>query len=302
LGRKQLASGESTELTLDVDVARTYMHKFATCVLKTDHPRLKDWAYTVELVSLPFAVAEPKVLNLGTFKLDDRSLNAVQHATLDLFADTKIELSQDHFTVPEELELKISSKPRVRRLQRDIWDTRHRVSIGLSPKGREKVLHNSRPGIITKAVQLTVGKSRHWQYSVYWQTLASLESHPSYLSFGNALDYNDDRHGSVTISSTTNEKFRIVHIKNHAGDTRIESNVDTTSEAPRHRVQFRLRAPGHWGNGARAADEPVRFLSGTIQVETTDKLQPMVEIPWSAMLTPSAKARPKPGRSGTSSE
>jgi hypothetical protein len=46
-----------------------------------------------------------------------------------------------------------------------------------------------------------------------------------------------------------------------------------------------------WRRGnaeARPIDGTRRFVSGAIQVRTTDQLRPLVEIPWTAMLDPSA--------------
>ena len=103
LDKDQLKPGEATKLTMDVIVANAYMHKYATCVLKTNHPTFKDWAYTVEFVSLPLVVTEPNVLNLGSFKADGSDLNAVKHVTLNLFREAKLDLTSDHFTVPEEI-------------------------------------------------------------------------------------------------------------------------------------------------------------------------------------------------------
>ena len=120
LEKYQLAPGETTKLTIDVDVNPGYMQKSATCVLKTDHPRFKNWSYTTKFVSLPFMVADPSDLNLGSFTVNGKNANAVQHATLDLFADSSIELTRASFSVPDEIEFNILRNPEVRRLQRDM--------------------------------------------------------------------------------------------------------------------------------------------------------------------------------------
>jgi Protein of unknown function (DUF1573) len=300
LGKYQLAPGEATTLTIHVDLTPTYMQKFATCVLKTNHPRLKDWAYNIQFISLPFVVADPSDLNLGSFTVDGQNLNAVQHATLDLFAESNIELTRDNFSVPDELELSILSGPEVRRLQRDVWKTRYQVAIGLSSKGCEAVLHDSRTGLITKTVQLSAGesRSRQWHFSVYWQAVPPLVSHPEYLSFGNLLDEMDNHWRSVVISSTTRDKFRIVSAKNQSRDVRIEFSVDSPGDAPRHCVKFRV--PQQDDAQGQSADGTRRFLSGTVHVQTTGKPLPAVEIPWSAMLDPSVKLRPSADQPKTS--
>ena len=89
------------------------MQKYATCILKTDHPDLRDWGYSIQFTSLPFAVGDPADLNLGTFTVDGKNLDVVQHAAFDLFAESKIDLTRANFTVPEEIELRISSRPEV---------------------------------------------------------------------------------------------------------------------------------------------------------------------------------------------
>ena len=114
LGKYRLGSGEATKLTIHVDVINSYTHRVATCVLKTDHPTFRDWAYRVAFVSVPFVVAAPDVLNLGSFAVDGRNLDTVKRATLDLFADAKVNLAPPNFTVPDELELDDLSSPEVR--------------------------------------------------------------------------------------------------------------------------------------------------------------------------------------------
>jgi len=284
LGKYRLARGEPTTLTINVDVLGTFMTRTAACFLKTDNPRFKDWSYSLTFVSTAFAVADPNVLNLGSFNLDGLNLDAVKEVTLDLFADSKIELARDDFTVPDEIELNVLSKAEVRKLQRDMWKTTYKVSIGLSAQGRQMALRNAGAGIVTKTIELTTDgpKSRRWQYSVYWQTLASLQSHPSYLSFGNLLDATDDHRRRVVISSTTGERFRILSVNCPSRDVRIEPTFDAADEVPRQTVDFDV--PRDSTVEPRLNDSSTRFFSGTIQVQTTNKFQPLVKIPWSAML------------------
>ncbi len=185
--------------------------------------------------------------------------------------------------MPAELEFNLVAGPETRRLQRDVWNTRYKVSIGLSDSSREKLSQTPQSGIVTKEVQLVAGESppRRWQYSVYWQQLAPLESHPSYLCFGNLLDKADDHHRSVTISSSAGQKFRIVSIKTYSLELEIESVASLDSETTRHQVEFKARQIGAAGH---AADGKRRFLAGEIGVQTTDPLLPVVKIPWSAMI------------------
>jgi hypothetical protein len=127
LGKYRLARGESTTLTIDVDVLRSLMTRTGACFLRTDHPRFKDWSYSLTFVSTPLAVADPNVLNLGSFNLDGQNLDTVKEVTLDLFAESKIELARDSFTVPDEIELNVLSKAAVRKLQPDMWKTTYKV-------------------------------------------------------------------------------------------------------------------------------------------------------------------------------
>lgn len=302
LGKYQLAPREATTLTFDVDIPPTYMQKFATCILKTDHPRFRDWAYNIRFTSLPFAVADPADLNLGCFAVGGKNLKDVQHATLDLFADSKVELTQTNFSMPDEIELSSLSSPEVRRLQRGVWNTRYQISMGLSPMGREAVLHGAQSGLVTKTVDLRAGasRSRQWQYSVYWQARSPLECCPSYVTFGNLLDEKDDHCRKVVISCTTNGMFRIVSIRSQPQDIRFESSVDTVDDAPQHRMKF--TAPRYNGAQGQTPGGHSRFLSGTIQFLTTHKLRPVVEIPWSAMLDPSVKPRSTANPPKSSSE
>ena len=113
LGKSRLASGESTTLTVGVDVMKTLMARTAVCILRTDHPKFKDWTYSITFVSAPFAVAEPNALNLGPFKLDGENLNTVREVTLDLFDESEIDLRRDSFTVPDEIEFRTFSKVNV---------------------------------------------------------------------------------------------------------------------------------------------------------------------------------------------
>jgi hypothetical protein len=301
LGKYDLVPGETTTLTVEVDLTPTYMQKFATCILKTNHPRLKDWAYNIKFTSLPLVLADPPDLNLGPLTIGGSGTNAVRHASLDLFGKSKIELTRNSFSVPEELEVKIVSDPEFRLLQRDVWSTRYKVAIGLSAKGREAIVRNLRSGLTTKTVGLRAGGSgsKNWPYSVYWQALSPLASSPSYLSFGNLLDPIVDRSRRVVISSSGGGEFRVVSVDSLTRDIRIDYNIDSQTEAAQHLVTFSIAKAERTNENS---DEPKRrFLSGTIRVLTSSKLVPTVEIPWSAMLDPLAKPRPGVDQSKTSS-
>ena len=175
-----------------MDVPAGYIPKVASCVLKTDRPRFKDWVYTVQFVSLPFVAADPQILNLGSYGIDGKGVDAVRHDEVDVFSSSIVELTREMFRVPEEIELELSPNPEKRQLQRDVWNTKYRLSVGLSEKGKDALARNSRSGVITKTIGLTAGSSRRWSYSVYWQVLAPQASYPSFLSFGNLLDDGDD--------------------------------------------------------------------------------------------------------------
>ena len=301
LGKYELAPGEGTTLAIDVAVTETYMKKFATCVLKTDHPQFKDWAYNVQFISLPFVVAEPSDLNLGSFAVDGKNLDVRRVAYLDFFAKSKIALSSEDIKIPEELELSIVSGPEARRLQPGVWNTRYRISIGLSPKGRETILRNDQSGLVTKLVHINAGKARvkPYQYSVFWTALAPLECRPSYLTFGNLLDEKGGHSARMAISSTTNEKFRILSVKSDDQDLRIQSSIDSLDEAERHCVTIKPLARG--GPSGVSTDGVSRFLSGTIEIQTTDKRRPVLEIPWSASRDPLGEPRSQVPRPKSSS-
>jgi hypothetical protein len=293
LGKYRLARGESTTLTVNVDVLRSFMKRTSACILRTDNPKFKDWAYEVTFVSAPFAVAEPGLLNLGSFKQGPQSPEAANDVTLDLFAESEIELAQENFTVPEEIELNVLSKSDARSLQPDMWKTTYKISMGLSAKGRQIVSRNLGTGLVTKIIELKVNKPkpRTWQYSVYWQTLASLQSHPSSLSFGNVLDPGDNKSRRVVISSTTGESFRLLSIKSQHRDIQIEPEFDAANESPRQVVSFNARTDA--AAETNLVDGRRRFFTGTIQVQTTDKSQPFLEIPWSATRDPLASPPPE---------
>ncbi len=271
LQKFQLAPSESTKLTVSVDVPAAYMPKSAACILRTDHPRFRDWVYSVEFVSLPFIMADPDVLSLGSFNVDGSGAYADKNVTLDVFADSKVELIQENFTVPAEIKLEISPNTEVRRLQQNAWNTRYHLSIGLSQKGKETVLHTFRSGVVTKAIDVTVGESRRWSYSVYWQMLPPLVSQPSFLSFGNLLDDKDDHCRSITIRSTTKQKFKILSTKNQSPDVLFKCMYNPSNEAASQRLKIMALRP---------KDSSSRFLTGSIQIETTAKVQPTVEIHW----------------------
>jgi hypothetical protein len=147
LGKSRLAPGDTTTLKMIVNTENAYMTKFARCILHTDHPRFKDWAYTLGFVSLPFAVVDPDSLDLGTFGDDGSGSNAVRRVTLDPFAHSKVELKCDHFIVPGELSLDLSSNPEHRRLGPGVWNSRYVLAIALSPRGREAIRRDSPSGI-----------------------------------------------------------------------------------------------------------------------------------------------------------
>ena len=107
LGKYRLERGESTTLVVNVDVLRGFMTRTTACILRTDHPKFKDWTYGITFVSTPFAVAAPSVLNLGYLKPDGQNPDTVKELTLDLFTESAIELERGNFTVPDEIDLNI---------------------------------------------------------------------------------------------------------------------------------------------------------------------------------------------------
>jgi hypothetical protein len=285
LGKYRLAAGETTNLTMSVDLTKGFMRRTAACVLRTNHPTFKDWSYSLACVTAPFAVADPDVLNLGSFKSNGQNTDTVKReVAFDFYAASKVELSRDNFTVSEEIDFKLSPKPESRKLQADMWKTTYKASIGLGENGRQKVLSKREPGIHTETIELSVQnpEPRRWQYSMYWQVMPSLQSHPSHLSFGNVLDAAEDHRRHVMISSSTEDRFRILSVKSDSPAIRIEPAFNATDEAARHTVNF--RAIGESAIELPQKGTPVRFCSGIIQVQTTDKFQPVVTIPWSATL------------------
>ena len=249
---------------------------------------------------MPFAVADPDVLNLGCFKVDGTNLATEKHATLDLFAESAIRLAPENIEVPEELDLKVSPLGESRQLQPGVWNTRYSLSVAISPAGRGTVLRNGGSGVVTRAINLKAGasNSRAWQYSVYWQTSASLEARPSFLSFGNLLGGTDDHSRTVAISSTTGQSFRIVAVESRSEDLQIDLVVELGCDAPKHRLRLTPKVTGDLHKGSLGGQRG--FFSGTIRVQTNDNLRPFVDIPWSAMLGPAAGVRARPVRLGSS--
>jgi hypothetical protein len=276
LEKFELEPGEATALRVDVDVPTGYMPKIATCILKTDHPKFRDWLYTVQFIALPFAVADPEVLNLGRFGFNERNKADVKHVNLDLFGDSKVTLTADQFRVPEEVELEIDPDPETRELQRGVWNTRYQLSIKLNEKGRKGLDHDPQLGVVAKSIRLSAGGSRRWAYSVFWQVDAPLAPRPSFLSFGDLDDEGEDHARHVTISSSAGKNFKILSAKNSSSDITIEAEYDASNESPSH--QLKLRALKKEGSSK------ARFLAGVIQVHTSCELQPAIELHWSAIM------------------
>ncbi len=74
--RRMLAPGESMPLTLTIRTFPTYAEQDASCVLKTDHPTLGEWRYSVHFRNYPEAVATPVQLDFGRLELASRSTAA----------------------------------------------------------------------------------------------------------------------------------------------------------------------------------------------------------------------------------
>ena len=89
------------------------------------------------------------------------------------------------------------------------------------------------------------------------------------------------------------EEFRILSVKCESPEVRIESLYGTSEEAASQRVTLKA---------AKCKDSKRHYLTGLIQVNTTAKVQPIVEIRWSATLDRSLGLRAKAARSGSRSE
>ena len=173
------------------------------------------------------------------------------------------------------MELQIAPNPEIRRLQRDTWNSRYKLLVGLSPKGRETILRTTDSGPVTRAIEVTAGDDRTWSYSVYWQISPQIVSQPSFLNFGNLLDEKEDHSRKLTITSKTKEKFKILSIRNQLPDASIECVYDESNEAVSHPLKI---------VASRHKVSTSRFLTGSIQIETTAKAQPNVAIGWTAVL------------------
>ena len=185
LKAKRLVPGESTVLTVRVDVPKSYIQKSASCILKTDHPRLNNWIYTLQFTALPRIVADPAILDLGSFSPDDAAQSTPKNATVDVFLDSNVELPESIFTAPKELDLRVISRPSRHRIQGDVWNTRYKLSIGL--KQAVPSIDATEPVVTFKTIELKNINLGPWSYSVYWKVLPALVASPSVLSFGNRL-------------------------------------------------------------------------------------------------------------------
>jgi hypothetical protein len=276
LGKSTLGPGESTRLRLDVGVPRGYMQKTAACYIRTDHPALKDWVYSIQLVSLPFISANPTDLNLGTLGPGGKTEQAAVPVEINLFSPVKTELAPESFVVPKEIRVEILAGPEFRRLRQDIWNTRYRLSVGFGGRLNVDDRGAAHPGVATGAIKLVTSGSaqRDWAYPVYWTVQAPLVSWPSSLNFGNLRNDKVGTSRALTISSQAKNDFRILRVTSVGQSVSTEAQFDPSLQGDSHRVTVTM---------APRSDTKARLLTGVIRVETSERLQSVLDVPWTAI-------------------
>ena len=273
----------STTLSMTVDVPKGYMQKSASCILVTDDPTFPNWTYSIVLTSLPFVVAQPDTLDLGSVDTAKAAQAISSHVNIDIYSRTKVSLVREDFAVPRDMELRIVSGPTFRKIRRDIWNTKYELSVGLAGLA-DASGDGGLFSVSTRAIELTAPGGERWSYPVYWRTTPLLACHPTVLNFGNLLDKADEHVRVVTLCCVGDRKFRILSISADVPGVAIDADFNSTRVASVHRVSIKMGACKPIGS---------QLLAGKIRIQTSETLQPAVDLPWSAMLDSKEGARPE---------
>jgi hypothetical protein len=283
LGSRELRPGDTTALSMSVDINKDYLKKSASCILTTDHPKFNRWVYTIQVVSLPPVLLNPRDVDLGSMAPGGLNNPLVQEVTLDFFAKKKTVVTLNNFVVPPELELSLDPDVEVQRIQRDIWRTSYKAMIGLTQGGRRAVPEDARSGIINRTISINGidANAARRQYSVYWRNPPRIQSHPSYIIFGDLKSLNPLETRRLIVSSASGATFKILGVESNSASVQIDATVDSDEQLSKHALIVKAR---HRTGIEPSTNERRRYFSGNIQVQTTDQIQPVVNVPWTAYL------------------
>jgi hypothetical protein len=266
VGKKSLAPGEETKLEINVSTPKAYQDVYSACTLKTDHPALADWQYTLRFTALPRVAFSAQHVNFGRISKTAPELS--QDAFIDLYDSSVVPLDEHNFSVPEGLSVQLLPEPEKHHLASDIWSARYRFSVKLvRVRGLEGY------GQHTKSIGLQAPSGARASLEVVWRHDPPIVAAPSVIGFGRVSRRATSDKRLLFLHSTDGKQFRIVSAECEPGAPTVATLFEKR-RSDQHTIEFTLAMP-------RDFDSPVS--SGMIVLQTDDDASRCIQIPWSAI-------------------
>lgn len=287
LGKRSLGPGESTELELSASVPNSYSRADLFCTLLTNHPTAREWTYSMHFESLPRLWISPQHLNLGSFRAGDLKEGGVlakaagpSKLQVDLFGSNPEIASQAALVEREDgLTAQLTGSPEARPMGIGIWHRRFALDVALN-EGFEVGAGNRAKSLVVNSGGAQASATLTWQVS------QPIVASPSTIHFG-AVGLGGKPAGRrLLLQSSEGKTFRVTSAD---GGEHIRFAEPSSSEAIDGHllVDFEF-APPESGRAGTA--------SGVIQLATDDVHQPVVRVPWTAIVGRSVRSGAKADR------
>ncbi len=276
LRRWTLGPGESTTLRINVNTPLAYQQVYSACTLKTEHPMLTDWPYTIKFTALPRVAFSTNHVNFGRIAKNGPEL--AQTAYVDTFDGPPDLLMQEDLTAPAGLSVELSPEPERHRLAENVWNVRHTIVIKLQSPRADKS-----GGMQTRSIDVRAHNGARASLPVIWSYDEPIVRAPSVIGFGKVAPGSKSQERILFLHSSVGKRFRILSASSAPGSPPVSAEFER-KESDQHKLQLTLQLP----EGIQAP-----ALSGKIQITTDHEAAPVVEVPWSAIVDPIPLDRPR---------
>jgi hypothetical protein len=273
VSRRFLEPGQSARLRVSVRVPAARTRLSVSCAVRTDHPTLRDWNYTVAFEYLPRIALSETFLTVGS---SDKGvfLRKSKQVMVEVFGRSDEDVPRVRADAPEDLVVENDGLPEHRRLSAGTWTARYPVVVRLSDT------HERTPGLHARTVTISSSDGRSASLSASWSYEPPIAVTPSFVHFGQVAAGCRSACRRLSLLSTSGRRFRVLEVRCGDPFARCDA-VRGRGSAVSHGVEVAVvPAPE-----ARAGP-----MTGKIHLLTDEPQQAIVEVRWSMLVLPNGNA------------
>lgn len=276
---RTLLPGETTRLKLAINLPYSYAKQTISSVVKTDHPGLPEWQYSLSYEFFPRARVLTDVVDLGRFAPTGGAQATARSSQLvvEAFADPgrPEPIAPGPLIVPEGLVATIDGRPEITELVGGKRRLRWTIDVAAD-------LRAAGAGGCSGILRIPFAGLREVTARVIWSVDAAITCAPAQVHFG--LVGSERKTKRVVLRSRDDKPFRLTVPASRADKSSPEvieipptDGSSSGASATTHIVELALAGP---------FDASRQTLSGSIILETDSIDAPKLLIPWSAFLVP----------------